>query len=243
MDDGEHVREGVVLIEVRGDARVAGGKAFGEGVLGHGERGVGKVEAHELHQVEGEGLLYLDGHVRMCKGGIRLLAALANLVHERNHGIFDLGTEGVEGRGGKAALVLIEPDVIRVGIGVHERCLVLEGIDDAVDVGLEARPVVGDLCFVPDGLCLAGETRPGLGFFGGYGQRLALVSCEDACLGASSTLPDSMVSSRSLTFLTEESLVSSLWYSLASVPIASVRAAAPFSGAMVAPSNSAIFIR
>ena len=156
MDDGEHVREGVVLIEVRGDARVAGGKAFGEGMLGHGECGVGKVEAHELHQVEGEGLLHLDGHVRMCKGGIRLLAALANLVHERNHGIFDLGTEGVEGRDGKAALVLIEPDVIRVGIGVHERRLALEGIDDTVDVGLEACPVVGDLCFVPDGLCLAG---------------------------------------------------------------------------------------
>ena len=120
----------------------------------------------------------------MGEGGLWLLATLANLVHERNHGIFDLGTEGIEGRRGKAALMLVEPDVIRIGLGIHKRCLVLEGIDDAVDVGLEACPVVSDLCLVPDGLRLAGQARPSLGFFGGDSQRFVLIAREDTCLGA-----------------------------------------------------------
>ena len=61
--------------------------------------------------------------------------------------------------------------------------MALEGLDDAVHVGLEALPVVGALRLVPDGVGLAGEAAPRLDFLGGQGDGFALVAGECAHLG------------------------------------------------------------
>ena len=112
------------------------------------------------------------------KVGSRLLAALADGVHERHDRGLDLVAKRVEALGGKAALVLVEPNIVWVALGVHELGLMLKLGDDSVHIGLKARPVIGRLGLVPHGVGLASEPSPGLGLLGGNGAGLALVAAE-----------------------------------------------------------------
>ena len=74
----------------------------------------------------------------------------AHVVHQRDDALLDLLEEAVvEGTAG-ADLKLVEPDVVGVAGGVLVACKAAHGLDDAVDVGLEAGPVVGQLGAVPD---------------------------------------------------------------------------------------------
>ena len=151
-------------------------------MLGKGKRGVVQVQADEPHQVEAHGTLGSLGYVGVQKVGIGLLAALADGVHERHDRGLDLVTKRVEALGRKAALILVEPNVVWVALGVHELCLMLKLGDDSIHIGLKARPVVGRLGLVPHGVGLAGEPGPGLGLFGGDGAGLALIAAEHADL-------------------------------------------------------------
>ena len=178
MDDAVDVGDAVVLVDVRRDARITHGKALAKRMLGKGKRGVVQVQADKLHKVEAHGALGSLGHVGVQKVGSRLLAALADGVHERHDRGLDLVAKRVEALGGKAALVLVEPNVVWIALGVHELGLVLKLVDDLVHIGLKARPVVGRLGLVPHGVGLAGEPGPGLGFFGGDGTGLTLIAAE-----------------------------------------------------------------
>ena len=120
---------------------------------------------------------------RACKKvGSGLLAALADGVHERHDRRLDLIAKRIEALGGKAALVLVEPNIVWVALGVHELGLMLKLGDDSIHIGLKARPVIGRLGFVPHGIGLAGEPGPGLGLLGGDDACLALVTAEHADL-------------------------------------------------------------
>ena len=182
VDDAEDVGDAIVLVDVRGDARVAHRETLAKRMLGKGERGVVQVQAHKLHQVEAHGALGGLGHMGVQKVGSGLLAALTDGVHERHDRGLDLVAKCVEALGGKTALILVEPHVVRVALGVHELGLMLKLSDDSVHVGLKARPVVGRLGLVPHGVGLAGEPGPGLGLLGGDGTGLALVATEHANL-------------------------------------------------------------
>ena len=116
--------------------------------------------------------------MRVQKVGIRLLSALADGVNERHDGGLDLVTKRIEALGGKAAFVLVEPNIVWVALGVHELGLMLELGDDSIHVGLKARPVVGRLGLVPHGVGLAGEPGPGLGLLSRDNACLALVAAE-----------------------------------------------------------------
>ena len=151
-------------------------------MLGKGKRGVVQVQADELHKVEAHGALGGLGHAGVQKVGSGLLAALADGVHERHDRGLDLIAKRVEALGGKATLVLVEPHVVWVALGVHELGLMLKLSDDSVYIGLKARPVVGCFGLVPHGIGLAGKPGPGFGFFGGNGACLALVAAEHADL-------------------------------------------------------------
>ena len=178
VDDAVDVGDAVVLVDVRRDARIAHGKALAKRMLGKGKRGVVQVQADKLHKVEAHGALGSLGHVGVQKVGSRLLAALADGVHERHDRGLDLVAKRVEALGGKAALVLVEPNVVWIALGVHELGLMLKLGDDSIHIGLKARPVVGCLGLVPHGVRLAGEPGPGLGFFGGDGTGLTLIAAE-----------------------------------------------------------------
>ena len=99
-------------------------------------------------------------------------------MHERHDRGLDLVAKRVEALGGKAALVLVEPNIVWVALGVHELGLMLKLGDDSVHIGLKARPVIGRLGLVPHGVGLASEPSPGLGLLGGNGAGLALVAAE-----------------------------------------------------------------
>ena len=99
--------------------------------------------------------------------------------HDRG---LDLVAKRVEALGGKAALVLVEPNIVWVALGVHELGLMLELVDDLVHIGLKARPVIGGFSLVPHGIGLAGESGPGLGLLGRDNACLALVAAEHANL-------------------------------------------------------------
>ena len=178
VDDAVDVGDAVVLVDVRRDARVTHGKALAKRVLGKGKRGVVQVKADELHQVEAHGTLGSLRHVGVQKVGNRLLAALADGVHERHDRGLDLIAKRIEALGGKATLVLVEPNIVWVALGVHELGLMLKLGDNSVHIGLKARPVIGRLGLVPHGVGLAGEPGPGLGLLGGNGACLALVAAE-----------------------------------------------------------------
>ena len=182
VDDAVDVGDAIVLVDVCRDARVTHGKALAKRVLGKGKRGVVQVQADELHQVEAHGALGGLGHAGVQKVGIGLLAALADGVHERHDRGLDLLAKRVEALGGKAALVLVEPNIVGVALGIHELCLMLKLGDDSIHIGLKARPVVGRLGFVPHGVGLAGEPGPGLGLLGRNNACLALVAAEHADL-------------------------------------------------------------
>ena len=182
VDDAVDVGDAVVLVDVRRDARVAHGKALAKRVLGKGKRGVVQVQADELHKVEAHGALGGLGHAGVQKVGSGLLAALADGVYERHDRGLDLVAKRVEALGGKAALVLVEPNIVWVALGVHELGLMLKLGDDSVYIGLKARPVIGRLGLVPHGVGLAGEPGPGLGLLGGNDARFALVAAEHADL-------------------------------------------------------------
>ena len=109
-------------------------------MLGKGKRGVVQVQADKLHKVEAHGALGSLGHVGVQKVGSRLLAALADGVHERHDRGLDLAAKRVEALGGKAALVLVEPNVVWIALGVHELGLMLKLGDDSIHIGLKARP-------------------------------------------------------------------------------------------------------
>ena len=171
-----------IIEQKRRDARIAHGKALAKRVLGKGKRGVVQVKADELHKVEAHGALGGLGHMRVQKVGSRLLSALADGVHERHDRGLDLVAKRVEALGGKATLVLVEPHVVWVALGIHELGLMLELADDLVHIGLKACPVIGGFSLVPHGIGLAGKPGPGFGFFGGNGACLALVAAEHANL-------------------------------------------------------------
>ena len=151
-------------------------------MLGKGECGVVQVKADELHQVKAHGALGGLGHMRVQKVGSGLLSALADGVHERHDRRLDLIAKRIEALGGKAALVLVEPNIVWVALWVHELGLMLKLGDDSIHIGLKARPVIGRLGFVPHGIGLAGEPGPGLGLLGGDDACLALVTAEHADL-------------------------------------------------------------
>ena len=111
-----------------------------------------------------------------------LRAALADRVDERHHGLAHGVEEVVAGAGVHAALVLVEPHVVGVARGVHIAGVALERLDDAVHVGLKARPVVGVLRLVPHGVGLAGQAAPRLDLLGWQRAGLALVAGEGAHL-------------------------------------------------------------
>ena len=182
VDDAVDVGDAIVLVDVCRDARVTHGKALAKRVLGKGKRGVVQVQADELHQVEAHGALGGLGHAGVQKVGIGLLAALADGVHERHDRGLDLLAKRVEALGGKAALVLVEPNVVWVALGVHEFGLMLKLGDDSIHIGLKAHPVVGRLGLMPHGVGLAGEPGPGLGLLGRNNACLALVAAEHANL-------------------------------------------------------------
>ena len=182
VDDAVDVGDAIVLVDVCRDARVTHGKALAKRVLGKGKRGVVQVQADELHKVEAHGALGGLGHAGVQKVGIGLLAALADGVHERHDRGLDLLAKRVEALGGKAALVLVEPNVVWVALGVHEFGLMLKLGDDSIHIGLKARPVVGRLGLVPHGVGLAGEPGPGFGLLGRNNACLALVAAEHADL-------------------------------------------------------------
>ncbi len=83
-------------------------------MLRKGEAGVGVVQADEAHQVEGQRALGGVVNVRGEEGRLGLLAALADCLDERHDRLTHLAEEAVECGGVHAALVLVEPDVIRV---------------------------------------------------------------------------------------------------------------------------------
>ena len=182
VDDAVDVGDAIVLVDVRGDARVAHREALAKRMLGKGKRGVVQVQADKLHQIEAHGALGGLGHAGVQKVCSGLLAALADGVHERHDRGLNLVAKRIEALGGKAALVLVEPHVVWVALGVHELGLMLELADDFVHIGLKARPVVGRFGLVPHGVGLAGEPGPGLGLLGGDDACLALVAAEHANL-------------------------------------------------------------
>ena len=69
------------------------------------------------------------------EGRLGLLAALADCLDERHDRLTHLAEEAVECGGVHAALVLVEPDVIRVARVVEISGLALERGNDAVDIG------------------------------------------------------------------------------------------------------------
>ena len=182
VDDAVDVGDAIVFVDVCGNARVTHREALAKRVLGKGKRGVVQVQADELHKVEAHGTLGGLGHAGVQKVGSRLLAALADGVNERHDGGLDLVAKRVEALGGKAALVLVEPNIVWVALGVHELGLMLKLGDDSIYIGFKARPVIGRLGLVPHGVGLAGEPGPGLGLLGGNGACLALVAAEHADL-------------------------------------------------------------
>ena len=182
VDDAVDIGDAVVLVDVRGDARVAHREALAKRMLGKGKRGVVQVQADEPHQVEAHGALGSLGYVGVQKVGIGLLAALADGAHERHDRGLDLVTKRVEALDRKAALVLVEPNIVWVALRVHELGLMLKLGDDSIHIGLKARPVIGRLGLVPHGVGLAGEPGPGLGLLGGDDACLALVAAEHADL-------------------------------------------------------------
>ena len=182
VDDAVDVGDAIVLVDVCRDARVTHGKALAKRVLGKGKRGVVQVQADKLHKVEAHGALGGLGHAGVQKVGIGLLAALADGVHERHDRRLDLIAKRIEALGGKAALVLVEPNIVWVALGVHELGLMLKLGDDSIHIGLKARPVIGRLGLVPHGVGLAGEPGPGFGLLGRNNACLALVAAEHADL-------------------------------------------------------------
>ena len=80
-------------------------------------------------------------------------------------------------------LKLVEPDVVGVLLGVLGLGHVAHGLHDAVQVGLEARPVVGRLGAAPDVVCLGGEAGEGGLLLGGDVDEGGAVSADDAGLG------------------------------------------------------------
>ena len=182
MDDGVDVAHEVVLVDVRRHARVAHAEALRERVLGEGQGGGGHVQAHQLHKVEGQVALDAFRHPRGEEIRLGLLAALGDIADQRDHGFADLREELVVGRRVHAALVLVEPDVVRVAGAVEVAGLALERLDHAVDVGLEGIPIVGELGLVPHGVRLAREAAPCFDLFLGECHGFALVALEDADL-------------------------------------------------------------
>ena len=182
VDDAVDVGDAIVLVDVRGDARVAHREALAKRMLGKGKRGVVQVQADEFHQVKAHGALGGLGHAGVQKVGSGLLAAFADGVHERHDRGLNLVAKRVEALGGMATLVLVEPNVVWGAPGVHELGLMLKLSDDSVHIGLKARPVVGRLGLVPHSIGLAGEPGPGLGLLGGDDAGLALVAAEHANL-------------------------------------------------------------
>lgn len=144
-------------------------------------RGLG-VKAHDAHELASDGKLHGFRHA----GGEerRLgLGVLSYLVHKWHDGSLDLVEELVVGGRVHAALVLIEPYIVRVARRIDAGGLALKRGEDAIDVRGERFPVVRKLGFVPDGVRFAGELRPRCSLFGGNGNRLALLAGEDAKLG------------------------------------------------------------
>ena len=105
------------------------------------------VEALELEELLGERPL-----ARLAEGSLDGLGGLAgcdDICQQRHDRLLDLGEEGVvEGAVG-VVLELVEPH----GVGILAGILVARDadlrLDGLVEVGLEARPVVGELGLAP----------------------------------------------------------------------------------------------
>ena len=167
---------------MRRDAHVAGRHAVGEGVLDAIENGGFGIKAHDAHELASDvklhGFRHAGGEERRLG-----LGALSYLVHKWHDGSLDLVEEPIIGGRVHAALVLIEPYIVRVARRIDAGSLALKRGEDAIDVRGERFPVVRELRFVPDSVRFAGELRPRCSLFGGNGNCLALLAGEDAKLG------------------------------------------------------------
>ena len=116
VDDAVDVGDTVVLVDVRRDARIAHREALAKRVLGKGKRGVVQIQPTSFIRSKLMARWAASG-TRACKSRSGLLAALADGVHERHDRSLDLIAKRIEALGGKAALVLVKPNIVWVALG------------------------------------------------------------------------------------------------------------------------------
>ena len=148
-------------------------------MLGGGQEHDLGIESLEIHEVTGEVPLAGDVEAALDDGAVDAAAAALDVGEQRDDGVLHLVEEVVVERAVAAVLEVVEPDVVGVGVGVAEARDADHARHDAVEVGLEGGPVVGDLGAAPHRVGLGGEAgEVGLDLVGDVGEAAA-VALED----------------------------------------------------------------
>ena len=179
----EDVGEDVVLVGVARDDHKARGGAARERVLGAPEPERLRVQAFDVNEVARERPLALHVVVALHVGVLGLGGTCHAVGQKRDHTVLDLGKEAVIERAVAAGLVVVQPDVVGVALGVAAGGHALARGHDAVEVGREGRPVVHGLGPAPDVLRLAGELGELGLLLGGDPHEGVAVAREHAHLG------------------------------------------------------------
>ena len=169
------------------DGHEARRRAARVGVLSRAEpQGVG-VHALEAHQVAGKIPLaaLVEGAVNHAVAGLSRRGHA--LGQKRDHAGLYLLEEGVVEGAARAVLVLVEPDVVGVCVRVHGMRHAHAGGHEAIEVGLEAGPVVRGLGATPDVVGLDGKTAEGRALVCRHAYQRVAVALQDldlcrACL-------------------------------------------------------------
>ena len=151
------------------------------------------VHSLNAHQVTGEVPLaaLVEGAVDHAVAGFsRRLHALGQ---KRHHALLDPLEEGVVEGAARAVLVLVQPDVIGVCVRVHRVCHAHAGSHEAVEVGLEACPVVCRLSATPDVVGLDGKAAECSTLVCGHANERVAVTLQDLDLGGARLANDAGV--------------------------------------------------
>ncbi len=182
MEHRVEVREYIVLVDMGGDHRIVRGDAIRVGVLGLREHHYIRIEPLEVHEVAGEGplALCLEAPLDDPAGELR---TLGDLLEERHDGLLHFAEEVVVEGAACALLIVVEPHIV----GVLARILAVRDmahrIDDTVEIGLEACPVIRCLGLVPDGTGLGQKAREGCLLLGRDIHEAGALAAQDPDLG------------------------------------------------------------
>ena len=155
-----------------------------EGVLGARQHQRVHVQPLELDDVTGEPPLGLVVERALDAGAVGLPAALADLCDQGHDALAHGVEEAVVERARGAGLELVQPHVVRVARRVLVARDRAHGVDDALQVRLEALPVVRGLGAVPHIGRLDGQPREVGGNLGRDVRLARAVATEHAQAGA-----------------------------------------------------------